>query len=150
MLHPRSPLAAIAPERAVFGHVVWAEISPFFRQDEFEDSEKMDVGFLRLLTEARILADVPFRILDTIRGDSRSAHGEDPCTAVDIQLLNAYERGRAIRGACAAGFVRVGIYPGTSGEFRGMRKKDGGGLHLDASRTKPPAFWTMRKPKEET
>lgn len=150
MLHSESPLHGVEPQFADLTHSVWEEIYPFFVPGEFEQPRTMDVGFLRLLTEARILADVPFRVLDTVRGDPRSAHGEEPCTAVDLQLLNSYERQRAVRGAVIAGFVRVGIYPGTSGEFRGMRKKDGGGLHLDASRTKPPRFWTMGIPKEDS
>lgn len=142
MLSSASPLEDVPIEFATLDHPVWAAIDPLFTPAEFEDPEKMDVGFLRLLHEARVLAGVPFRILDTIRGDARSAHGELPCAAVDLQLLNAYERGRVVRAVVTVGFVRFGVYPGTDGTYRGKKKKDGGGFHVDGSRSKPAACWT--------
>lgn len=142
MLTDLSPLAGITPEYAVLDHPVWAEISEHFTPKEFEEPEKMDVGFLRLLFRTRVLAGFPFRILDTIRGDPRSAHSELPCAAADLQLLNAWERGRANRAAVTVGFVRCGIYPGTDGYYQTRKKKDGGGFHLDASRAKGAACWT--------
>lgn len=143
------PLAATQPEYANLSHPVWGEIFPEFKPHEFEEPAKMDIHFLRKLHEARLLADVPFRILDSVRGDPRSAHGELPCTAVDLQLLNAYERMRVMRALILVGFTRIGVYPGTSGMYKGMKKKDGGGLHVDGSRSKPSAFWTMKLPKEK-
>jgi hypothetical protein len=147
MLTDVGPLDGIAPEFATLDHPVWEEISEFFSPSEFEDPEKMDVGFLRVLFVARREAGVPFRILDTLRDDSRSAHGEEPGIAVDLQVLNSRERSRVIRGGHAAGFVRVGCYEGSSGMYKGKVKKDGGGVHLDASRTKSQDhMWTMRLP----
>lgn len=138
----RSPLEDVPLEFATLDHPIWDAIAPLFTPAEFEDAEKMDVGFLRLLHQARVEAGVPFRILDTLRGDPKSAHGELPCAAADLQLLNSFERGRVIRGVVLAGFVRFGVYPGTDGTYRGMKKKDGGGFHVDGSRTKPAACWT--------
>ena len=141
------PLQDIEPEFAHVLHGVWEEISPHFKLGEFESPEKMDVGFLQLLFKARQIAGVPFRILDTLRDDSRSAHGEEPGIAVDLQALNSRERSRIIRSAYAVGFVRVGCYEGSHGIYHGMKKKDGGGVHLDASRVKSPDhLWTMRLP----
>ncbi len=141
------PLEEVEPEFATLDHPVWEDISEFFLPSEFEAPEKMDVGFLYLLHTARDEAGVPFRILDTLRDDSRSAHGEEPGIAVDLQVLNSRERSRVIRGGFAAGFVRVGCYEGSSGTYKGKVKKDGGGVHLDASRTKSQDhMWTMRLP----
>lgn len=141
------PLDDLAPEYAALDHPVWSKIAPQFFPEEFEDPEKMDAGFLILLHAARLEAEVPFRILDTLRDDSRSAHGEEPGIAVDLQVLNSRERSRITRAAYQVGFVRVGIYEGSHGIYKGLTKKDGGGLHLDASRTKSSDhMWTMRLP----
>jgi hypothetical protein len=147
MLTDVGPLDHLEPEYATLDHPVWEEISEFFSPSEFEAPEKMDVGFLRILFVARSESGVPFRILDTLRDDSRSAHGELPGIAVDLQVLNSRERSRITRAAYAVGFIRVGIYEGSSGTYKGKPKKDGGGLHLDASRTKSSDhMWTMRLP----
>ena len=141
------PLDDVVPTPAALDHEVWDEISPQFKPGEFEAPEKMDVGFLRLLHKARILAGVPFRILDTLRDDSRSAHGEVPGIAVDLQVLNSRERSRIVRAAYEVGFIRVGVYEGSHGTYKGMTKKDGGGVHIDASRHKSSDhMWTMRLP----
>ncbi len=146
-LSDAGPLDDIVPTFATLDHEVWDEIAPELRPREFEDPEKMDVSFLRLLHKARMLADVPFRILDTLRDDSRSAHGEVPGIAVDLQVVNSRERSRITRAAYEVGFVRVGIYEGSNGVYHGIPKKDGGGVHLDASRTKSSDhMWTMRLP----
>ncbi len=147
VLSDTGPLQDIGPEYAHLEHEVWEEISLYFKPKEFEDPGSMDVGFLRLLFEARKLSGIPFRILDTLRDDSRSAHGEMPGIAVDLQVLNSRERSRITRAAYSVGFVRVGIYEGSHGIYHGMKKKDGGGVHLDASRTKSSDhMWTMRLP----
>lgn len=146
-LSSAGPLDDIIPTYALLDHEVWGEIFPEFRPSEFEAPEKMDVGFLRLLRKARVMADVPFRILDTLRDDSRSAHGEEPGIAVDLQCLNSRERSRIVRAAYVVGFIRVGIYEGSHGLYKGHQKKDGGGVHLDASRNKSSDhMWTMRLP----
>jgi hypothetical protein len=145
MLLDQSPLIAVPAVLAVVDHQVWEEIHPLFQQEEFEEPGKMDVEFLRLLHKARKWAGVPFRILDTIRGDPRSAHGEVPCCAADLQVLNSLERSRVVRSLYHVGFTRVGVYEGSFGVFRGMTKKDGGGVHVDGSRSKPPdRMWTRR------
>ena len=141
------PLHDVIPTLATLDHPIWEEIYPEFESREFEDPEKMDVGFLRLLYEARIEADVPFRILDTLRDDSRSAHGEEPGIAADLQCLNSRERFKIVGAAYKVGFERVGIYRGTDGHYKGKPKKDGGGVHLDASRHKSSEhMWTKRLP----
>lgn len=144
-LSDKGPLDGVKPEFAKLDHPVWKEIWPEFTPKEFEAPEKMDVHFLRLLYKARKLAGVPFRIIDTLRDDPRSAHGEVPGIAADLQVLNSYERSRVTRSAYAVGFIRVGVYQGSDGEYKGRRKRDGGGVHLDASRTKPQDhLWTMK------
>ena len=131
------PLDGLDPVLALLSHPVWQDIEQYFKPREF----------LRLLFRARVEAEVPFRILDTLRDDSRSAHGERPGIAVDLQVLNSRERSRVVRGAFAVGFIRVGVYEGSHGIYKGMQKKDGGGVHLDASRTKSSDhMWTMRLP----
>lgn len=147
VLFAEGPLDRIEPEFAKLDHPIWVQIYPQFKPEEFEDPEKMDVGFLVLLHKARIMAGVPFRVLDTLRDDSRSAHGEVPGIAVDLQVVNSRERSRIVRSAYAVGFVRVGVYPGSTGLYKGKKKKDGGGVHLDASRKKSSDhMWTMRLP----
>jgi hypothetical protein len=147
MLSDVGPLDHLEPEYATLDHPVWEEISEFFSPSEFEAPEKMDAGFLRLLFVARSEAGVPFRIIDTLRDDSRSAHGDEPGIAADLQVLNSRERSRVIRAGFAVGFIRVGCYEGSHGTYKGMVKKDGGGVHLDASRTKSSDhMWTMRLP----
>ncbi len=147
ILLSEGPLDNIEPEFAKLGHPVWDCIYPEFKPDEFEDPENMDVGFLTLLHKARIIAGVPFRVLDTLRDDSRSAHGEIPGIAVDLQVINSRERSRIVRSGYAIGFTRIGVYPGSTGLYKGLQKKDGGGVHLDASRKKSSDhLWTMRLP----
>ncbi len=141
------PLDGLDPVLALLSHPVWQDIEQYFKPREFKEPERMDVWFLRLLFRARVEAEVPFRILDSLRDDSRSAHGEQPGIAVDLQVLNSRERSRVVRGAFAVGFIRVGVYEGSHGIYKGMQKKDGGGVHLDASRTKSSDhMWTMRLP----
>lgn len=155
MLSDKSPLSHLVPSFAKLDHPVWNEIAPRdgmpgFLPSEFEAPEKMDVHFLRLLYKARIIAKVPFRVIDSVRGDLSSAHGEEPCCAVDLQVLTSYERSRVVRAAYFVGFVRVGVYPGSDGEYKGKTKRDGGGVHLDASRTFPQdRMWTMKIRKKE-
>lgn len=139
------PLQDVVPSFATLDHEVWEAIYPELQPHEFEDPEKMDVGFLRLLYRARIEAGVPFRILDTLRDDSRSAHGEEPGIAVDLQCLNSKERFKIVGAGLKVGFERIGIYRGTDGVYKGQPKKDGGGVHLDASRHKSSKhMWTKR------
>lgn len=146
-LSDKGPLDDIVPTFATLDHEVWDEIAPEFLPSEFEDPEKMDVSFLRLFHKARMEAGVPFRIIDTLRDDSRSAHGEVPGIAADLQVLNSRERSRIVRAAYGVGFIRVGVYRGSHGFYKGMKKKDGGGVHLDASRNKSSDhMWTMRLP----
>lgn len=134
-------------EFAKLDHPVWDEIYPEFKPKEFEDPEKMEVGFLRKLHKARKIAGVPFRIIDTLRNDSRSAHGEEPGIAVDLQCLNSRERYRIVKAGLEVGFERIGIYEGSNGIYKGKRKKDGGGVHLDDSKSKSRGhIWTMRLP----
>lgn len=150
-LSDKNPLDGIAPEFATAGHSVWYEIEPKgavpgFLPKEFEEPEKMEVGFLRLLYKARIIAKVPFLVIDTIRGDPRSAHGEIPCACADLQVMNSFERSRVVRSLYAVGFIRIGVYPGTDG----LGKKDGGGIHVDASRIKPQdRLWTQKIAKDK-
>ncbi len=150
-LSEEGPLVRAPIERAVVTHEVWNDI--FYKKgvggfymDEFEQPEMMEVEFLYLLYKARVIAGVPFRVLASYDGDRniRSAHAEMPCAAVDLQCLNPFERMRIVRAAIAVGFVRIGIYEGTYGEYKGLEKRDGGGIHLDASRHKPPGIWTRR------
>ncbi len=141
----KGPLDEIEPEHATLDHPVWEELLPEFEIDEFESPEKMDVGFLRLIIKARRLAGCPFRVLDTVRDSSRSAHGEDPCAATDLQAVNSWERSRIVRAAYAVGFIRVGVYPGSDGVLNGRPRRDKGGIHIDGSRTKPQdRLWTMK------
>ncbi len=146
-LSDTGPLADVTPQLAMLDHRVWDDIRPRgerggFLSVEFEDPEKMEVGFLYKLYDARQLAGVPFRIIDSVRDDPRSAHGEVPCSAVDLQLLSSWERQRINRACVIVGFVRHGIYPGTDGEYKGQTKRDGGGYHVDASRFRSAACWT--------
>lgn len=141
------PLSEVEPEFAKKDHPIWSIIYPQFKPDEFEDPYRMDVGFLYIFHKARMVAGVPFRILDTLRDDTRSAHGEIPGIAADLQVLNSRERSRIVRAAYYVGFIRVGVYEGSHGIYKGMKKKDGGGVHLDASRKKSSDhMWTMRLP----
>jgi len=134
-------------EFAKFDHPVWDEIYPELQPYEFEDAEKMEVGFLRRLHKARKIAGVPFRILDTLRNDSRSAHGEVPGIAVDLQCLNSQERFKIVKAGLEVGFERIGVYEGSNGIYKGKRKKDGGGVHLDMSESKSQGhIWTKRLP----
>lgn len=148
-LRDLGPLDGVQAEYARLSHPVWKEIAPIgqpgFIPGEFEEPEKMEVEFLRLLHKARIIAKVPFRILDTVRPDPASAHGELPCACCDLQVLDSFERSRVVRALYAVGFTRVGVYPGTDGEYEGKKKKDGGGVHVDGSRSKPQdRLWTQK------
>lgn len=139
------PLGNTPEEYAVLSHPVWDEIAPEFLPKEFELPESMDVAFLRMLCRSRRRAGVPFRILDTVRDDDRSAHGELPCCVVDLQVLSSGERFKIVKACILEGFERVGTYQGSDGMYRGEWRRDKGGVHVDASRTKPnEVMWTMR------
>ena len=139
------PLDLIEPELATLDHSVWDHIYPELQPCEFRHPEKMDVAFLARLWEARKMADVPFRIISSVRGGPKSAHGEVPCCAVDLQVLNSYERSRVVRSCYKVGFIRVGIYSGSDGKYKDKKKRDGGGVHVDGSREKPQdRLWTMK------
>ena len=139
------PLGHIAEEYATLDHPVWDEIAPELLPKEFEQPESMDVAFLRMLWRARRRADVPFRIIDTVRDDDRSAHGELPCCVVDLQVISSRERFKIVKACILEGFERVGAYEGSDGEYRGKHRRDKGGVHVDASRYKPnEVMWTMR------
>ena len=139
------PLGRIPEEYATLDHPVWEEIAPELLPKEFEQPESMDVAFLRMLSGARRRAGVPFRILDTVRDDDRSAHGELPCCVVDLQVLSSRERGRVVKACYYEGFERVGVYEGSDGFYKKVWCRDKGGVHIDASRYKPnEVMWTMR------
>ena len=145
MLTDKGPLDGVPKEFARLDHPVWKKIAPKFTPKEFKEPEKMDAGFLLRLYRARILAGVPFRPISTVRKSIKSAHGEIPCCAIDLQVLNSYERSRVVRSCYEVGFIRVGVYPGTDGTYKGKKKRDGGGVHVDGSRSKPQdRMWTMK------
>lgn len=148
-MNTESPLHGIAPVRALAFHPVWEEIAPKgdapgFDRSEFTDPDEMDVHFLRLLYKARQVAGVPFRIISSARdpegstGASLSAHKKRPCRAVDLQVLNNFERACVVIAAVKVGIVRIGVYPASTAGGKG-------GVHLDAE-THPenpsPRCWT--------
>lgn len=143
-----SPLTGKPTVRAHAGHPVWDEIKPVeefggFVAGEFNEPEAMDVEFLRLLYRIRMDAGVPMRIISDARppggdiGASKSAHKKRPCRAVDLHVVNSYERARITVAAIQNGIRRWGTYPGKDG--------DAGSLHIDAE-THPenpsPRNWT--------
>lgn len=139
-----SPLKGVRGECATLDHPVWKEIAPELKPEDFRFPGQMDVHFLRLLSSARRLAGVPFRIVSDARdpqrnraagGASKSAHMEEPCRAVDLHVENNFERSRVLTAAFLSGFRRVGIYP--------AKEDNSGSLHLDASSVNPsPRVWT--------
>lgn len=138
------PLHGHRAVRATAGHIVWAEIAPEFHPREFHFPHLMDVEFLRLLSRTRRRAQVPFRLLSDARdpernaaagGAEKSAHMEVPCRAVDLHVVNNFERFQVIAAALAEGFQRIGIYP--------AHEDNSGSIHLDASEVNPaPRCWT--------
>ena len=118
--------------------------SDFFKPEELQRPYEMDVWFLYLLFEIRkATGNVPLRIISDARppdrdiGAAKSAHKKRPCRAVDLKVKNSYERAVILLAAARCGVVRMGVYPGGSG--------DGGGIHLDAetaSDNPSPRIWT--------
>lgn len=138
--HPLSTLSIEAGR----GHPVWREIAPELTPEDFRDPERMDVGFLRLLSRARRRAGVPFRVIsdhreasrnEEVGGALRSAHLELPCRAVDLWAETNEERFRIVEALLSAGFIRIGVYP--------ARVSAAGTVHVDASSRNPaPRLWT--------
>lgn len=147
-MHFDSPLAGKPAATATAGHPVWGEIRPDgthggFIASEFQRPEEMDVEFLRLLHRIRHDAGVPMRIISDARppdqdiGASKSAHKKRPCRAVDLHVINSYERACIVLAAARNGVVRIGVYPGKDG--------DAGSVHLDAethAENPSPRIWT--------
>lgn len=109
----------------------------FFKLSEFDSPDipnsgkmYMDSSFLYLLTEARIIAGIPFKINSGFRSISRnqkvggtkdSSHTKG--YAVDIRTNSSEERFKIIDAALKVGITRIGI---------GERF-----VHLDNDPTKP-------------
>lgn len=89
----------------------WALIN-HFEPHEFSDWKEMDLEFIKLLDDARRVADIPFTLTSTFReGDLGSAHGHG--LAADIRCPekgHAVERDKIVRAAMFVGFKRIGIY----------------------------------------
>lgn len=133
--------------RAFAGHAVWGEIAPELTPRDFRHPNKMDVGFLAKLSEARRVAGVPFRVVSDHRepgqaGVQGSAHEDDPCKCVDLRCINTWERWKIVTALIGVGFERIGIYPPT--EWQKSRfGKGAGSIHVDDATDKPrPRIWT--------
>lgn len=139
----KSPLASLKAELAVKDHPVWEEVASHFSPAEFQNPHEMDAHFIRWLYKVRLMAGVPIRVTSDARhpekdiGAKKSAHKKRPCRAIDCKVKNSYERACVVLAAARCGGVRIGIYPGGSG--------DGGVVHLDcetASDNQSPRIWT--------
>ncbi|HWV58313.1 MAG TPA: D-Ala-D-Ala carboxypeptidase family metallohydrolase [Longimicrobiales bacterium] len=153
---------------------IWGEIAPFFARGEFRYPDRMDEDFLRWLHRLRTRAGVPFRITSDHRpsshnaavgGVTNSAHTEDPCSAVDLEVRSSRERFLVLREAFAGDCPdtlreilarvtlpedlrtraeralgdlvrRVGIYPPTASQ-RARYGVNAGTIHLDRSTRLP-------------
>lgn len=123
---------------------VWMEVALYFVPEEFANPHAMDSSFIRKLYKMRITAGVPFRVTSSyrtpehnerIKGASRSAHTLLPCRAVDLKVINNYERAQVVFAAIAYGIERLGIYPAD--------ENGAGVIHIDDSRQHPrPRIWT--------
>jgi hypothetical protein len=145
MLHVAvHPLLHLEPQLAGPGHSIWIHVHPHFQPHEFRFPFEMDAHFLRWLHQVRLAAGVPFRFRSdhrptdhntTAGGAVGSAHIPIPCRAVDLAVLNNYERYQVIAAAILLGCTRIGIYP--------ARPDNSGSIHLDCSTTHPqPRIWT--------
>ena len=88
------------------------------QHDPMIDWSRVDPVALGMLSTAREIAEVPFKITSTYRdpehsisvgGSLTDAHTENPCTAFDIGCGDARTRFKIIKGLIAAGFKRIGI-----------------------------------------
>ncbi|MAB39377.1 MAG: peptidase M15 [Aequorivita sp.] len=114
------------------------KLEEFDSPDEKGSGENMDKEFLTLLSEARELANIPFKINSGYRtkehnlkvgGRVGSSHLKG--VAVDIACNNSVERSKILKGLFGAGLGRrVGI----ATNF----------IHVDADYDKPAAIWLYK------
>lgn len=139
---------------AVANHSVWGEVAPEITPRDFNNPEKMDVDFLRLLSRIRRKCGVPFRIVSDHRtpgtnpGAAKSAHMELPCKAVDLRVLNNPERFKIVRAAFEEGIVRFGIYAPTPEQVKNFGEMSGS-VHLDVSTDNPQGTMWMKWAKPD-
>lgn len=97
----------------------------------------MEYGFVRALSRARVIADVPFKINSGYRtpehnkkvgGKNTSSHLKG--VAADIHCNNDKTRSKIIRALVDAGFRRIGI----ARTF----------IHVDSDPDKADAIWLYR------
>ena len=131
-------------------HPVWQTVAPELTPRDFRHPHEMDADFLLLLSKARRLAGVPFRIVSDYRppeqnaaagGATKSAHMESPCRAVDLRVHNNEERFRIVDALRRVGLERIGIYVPTDWQ-RTTYGPAAGTIHVDDSRVNPrPRMW---------
>lgn len=132
---------------ADLNHEVWTEIAPELKPSDFQYPQKMSVEALRRLSRIRRASGVPMRVVGDWRprdadfGASKSAHMEEPCTAVDLRVTNNEERHKLVEAALAEGCPRIGIYSPTDWQSS-TYGKGSGSVHLDFSPHNPaPRMW---------
>lgn len=161
----RDPLEGLDPTPSPIGHPVWERIAPEIQPHEFPWPERMCRFFLEFIVYrarqiTRVMTmetsghmdGVPFRFRSSYRSPERNAtianvqggvggapvssHTEQPCRAVDLAVLNRFERALVLDAFYEVGIRRRGIYPEST-------DAGGGVLHVDASPALPsPRIWT--------
>jgi len=94
----------------------------YFNQIEFDSPDElgsganMDVEFTHLLEQARVVADIPFRITSGYRTESynKSVNGKINSShlkglAVDIHCADSRSRSIILNALISVGFTRIGI-----------------------------------------
>lgn len=86
--------------------------------DDLSSHTKMDPFLMFKLTQARVLANIPFPITSGFRTpDHNTIVGGDPDSshlsghAVDIRCTDSLSRSTILKSLITVGFVRIGIYP---------------------------------------
>lgn len=115
----------------------WSDGIKHFRKQEFRhDPDKVSLEAARRLDRARELAGRPIHVHVAWAPDGhapKSAHYDNPCTAIDFHFSPGLTPLQELQILLAAGFTRVGHYPGWSPRA---------GWHADLR--PEPLFWLCR------
>tara|TARA_R100000654_G_scaffold20855_2_gene42080 strand:- start:7602 stop:8069 length:468 start_codon:yes stop_codon:yes gene_type:complete len=98
--------------------IKYFSLSEFDSPDDKGSGVNMDLNFVRLLDEARELADTSFVITSgyrtpkhntSVKGSRSSSHMNIPCNACDIAVKDSSARYKIISSLLKVGISRIGI-----------------------------------------
>ncbi len=79
-----------------------------FSSYEFPHPEEMEIELISMLSKARDISGIPYKVSSSFRDGDPRTHGQGE--GVDIKAATGRQRYLIVIGLLEAGFVRIGIY----------------------------------------